>query len=191
MRRAILMVCCVAVSAPGYAREKIGVFPQSHELYERVKESFLLLDTLQFNDGFNDRLASVYYYFDPTADSLYSCTGEGDSGLCSGPEMRKHFVWSKHERAYARQNDLVPIDRHYSLDYWVDGATPFIQHSAYVYYSGRDKVVKCRRIKTSYNFLGIRDGKPIEFQSDKKDEYTEKCEQLYPRPVLTASKWRR
>jgi hypothetical protein len=187
MKQTISFFCLFALSAVGFGHEASepsypSVLAEGHELYHRAQESYLRVDTLRIKRISSDHSTLINYYFDATTSALYSCVGEGDFAFCLGPEKAKQIVWTNHELTYGRMHDLVPIHRETTLVYFLEGMTPFNQWTAFVYYTGRNRVVKCRGTDTSYNFEANRDGDPIYFQSEKDNEWSEKCEQLYPRP---------
>lgn len=109
-----------------------------------------------------------------TTDNSIFCTRANDDA--------NRFSWTNAEISYGEKNKLSPIERHFTGPaYFLEGMTPFSQVTTYVYYSGRGMVVKCRKTLTTYSFDVLRKGERLFFQSDKKDEYVERCEQVFPR----------
>lgn len=156
-----------------------------HALYHRVKDLLPLVDTLKLKMKQQNKPDTFSYYFDPATNALYSCIGVGDSTMCSGPERAKLYSWTKSEIAYGQKYKLLPTDRiFYGPEYFLEGATPFSQHSTYVFYSGEGKVTKCRKTHTSYNFELEQNGRHLFFQSEMKDNWVEQCQQVYPRPGI-------
>ena len=185
MRWGIPLLCCCAVSVSGYAHERTGAGPgpEMHALYHKVKASYRFVDALKLREQLTNREEIYFYYFDPATDSLYSCIGEESYAVCAGPERASQFSWSSPEVSYGQRNELAPIDRlFHGPVYFLEGTNPFSQFTTYVYYSGRARVVRCRKTLTSYNFEVARNGEHLYFSSEKKDERAERCEQLYPRP---------
>lgn len=185
MRALLSILCICCFSAHSHAHEIESGVPATitmHALYHKVKASYLMVDLLRLKALPSQEPDIFSYYFDPATDSLYSCIGENNAAVCNGPERAKNISWTKPESLYGRRNGLLPIDRlFHGPVYFLEGATPFCQSTTYVYYSGRGKVIKCRKTLTEYNFEVDRNGEHLFFQSGKKDEWIERCEQLYPR----------
>lgn len=185
MRRLLQTLCLCGVSVQGYAHDIETGVPATvamHALYHKVKASYPMVDVLRRKSPLWHKPDIYSYYFDPATDSLFSCVGEDDSTMCSGPERAEKIAWSEPESSYGRRNNLRPIDRFsYGPVYFLEGLTPFTQYTTYVYYSGHKKVIRCRKTLTSYKFEVDRNGEHLFFQSEKKDEWTKQCEQIYPR----------
>jgi hypothetical protein len=185
MRRLLQILCLCGVSVHAYAHEIETGVPaaiEMHALYHKVKASYPMVDILRLKTPPSHKPDIFSYYFDPATDSLYSCIGDNDSTVCSGPESSKNISWTKPESLYGHRNDLLPIDRlFHGPVYFLEGVTPFSQSTTYVYYSGRGKVIRCRKIFTEYNFEVDKNGEHLFFQNERKDEWTERCEQIYPR----------
>jgi len=100
MRRLIPLLCCFAVSVNGNAHESTSVGATMHALYHKVKASYILINTLKLSDALRlsdpslGHLNIYSYYFDPVAESLYSCIEGNDSGVCSGPERATKISWT-------------------------------------------------------------------------------------------------
>ena len=180
----ILCLCGVSVYAHAHGIETgVPTADEMHARYLEVKASYPMVDMLKLKDALLARTDIYSYYFDAATDSLYSCIGDKDSAVCSGPERSKNISWTKAESLYGHRNDLIPIDRHFHGPvYFLEGVNPFSQFTTYIYYSGRGKVIRCRKILTEYNFEMDKNGEHLFFQNERKDDWTERCEQIYPRP---------
>ena len=165
----------------GTSRLRSGAAAELHERYHKVSENYIFVDRLELKEMYMDRPIVHSYYFDPSTNSLYSCAGIDDSGVCSGPDRADRFAWLDYEKAYADQNGPSPIDRHqHGSVYFLEGVVPFEQRTRYVYYSGEGKVVRCRWTFTFYDFELERNGEHLYFESDKEPTMSRNCEQLYP-----------
>ena len=114
MRCVLQILCLCGVSVHAYAHEIETGVPaaiEMHALYHKVKASYPMVDILRLKMPLSHKPDIFSYYFDPATDSLYSCIGDNDSTVCSGPERAKNISWTKPESLYGHRNDLIPIDR--------------------------------------------------------------------------------
>lgn len=152
-----------------------------HRLYHKVSITYVHVDTQIFKDTHSNNTEVHTYYFDPESSTLYSCLGEKNSEVCTGPEWAAQVQWTEPELIYGKQNGLSPIDRHAHGSYFLSSPTPMKQWTSYVYYQGKNKAVRCRKTLTDYDFEYEKNGEHIFFHGDKKQEYVVRCERIYPK----------
>ena len=153
-----------------------------HALYHKAKDSFPRVDLKVIKQVLRERDDTFSWYFDLASNSLYSCIGDKEPVFCTGPERAEKFVWSAAEIDYGTRNGLRPSDR--KLDrqvYVLEAQPPFTQATAWVWYAGGGRVVRCRSTFTQFNFEAEIRGAKVFIDSTREPDLVQKCEQLFPR----------
>jgi len=152
-----------------------------HRLFHKVSTTYIHVDTQIFKNTLLNNTDIYTYYFDPESSTLFGCLGEKNSGMCFEPERAARINWTEAELSYGKQNGILPVDRHSHSSYFLSGLTPMRQSTSYVYYQGKNKVVRCRKTLTDYDFEFEKNGEHLFFFSDKKQEFVVRCERIYPK----------